>query len=95
MYSLPPRTAGSGSIFESLGAGRPLIVVPNPLLMDNHQAELAEALAAEGYVAAAAPDTDELLAALQRVVRGELRPYKKGDATGIVRAIDKMMGFAP
>lgn len=29
--------AGSGSIFESLRLGRPLVVVPNPLLMDNHQ----------------------------------------------------------
>jgi beta-1,4-N-acetylglucosaminyltransferase len=38
--------AGSGSIFESLSAGCPLIVVPNPLLMDNHQVELAEQLAA-------------------------------------------------
>lgn len=38
--------AGSGSIFESLSSGCPLIVVPNPLLMDNHQVELAEQLAA-------------------------------------------------
>lgn len=29
--------AGSGSLFESLRARRPLIAVPNPLLMDNHQ----------------------------------------------------------
>lgn len=34
--------AGSGSIFESLRLRRPLVVVPNPLLMDNHQVELAE-----------------------------------------------------
>jgi UDP-N-acetylglucosamine transferase subunit ALG13 len=37
---------GSGSIFETLHAGKPLIVVPNPLLMDNHQAELGDHLAA-------------------------------------------------
>ena len=37
--------AGSGSIFEALSYGRPLIVVPNPLLMDNHQAELGTHLA--------------------------------------------------
>ena len=37
--------AGSGSIFEALSCGRPLIVVPNPGLMDNHQAELGEHLA--------------------------------------------------
>jgi UDP-N-acetylglucosamine transferase subunit ALG13 len=38
--------AGSGSIFETLHAGKPLIVVPNPLLMDNHQAELGDHLEA-------------------------------------------------
>jgi hypothetical protein len=38
--------SGSGSIFETLTAGKPLIVVPNPLLMDNHQAELGGHLAA-------------------------------------------------
>lgn len=38
--------AGSGSIFETLTAQKPLIVVPNPLLMDNHQAELGDHLAA-------------------------------------------------
>eukprot|EP00877_Chromochloris_zofingiensis_P004111 jgi/Chrzof1/13700/Cz08g08190.t1 len=37
--------AGSGSIFETLTAGKALIVVPNPLLMDNHQAELGQHLA--------------------------------------------------
>lgn len=39
---------GSGSIFETLTARKPLIVVPNPLLMDNHQAELGDHLAAMG-----------------------------------------------
>ncbi len=45
----PPRllspagpAAGSGSIFETLRLRCPLVVVPNPLLMDNHQAELAD-----------------------------------------------------
>jgi UDP-N-acetylglucosamine transferase subunit ALG13 len=42
--------AGSGSIFESLSAGKALIVVPNPLLMDNHQAELGDHLKAMGVL---------------------------------------------
>jgi hypothetical protein len=46
--------AGSGSIFESLTAGKALIVVPNPLLMDNHQAELGRHLAGMGVLVSAA-----------------------------------------
>ena len=42
--------AGSGSILDALRVGVPLIVVPNPSLLDNHQVELAEALAEQGYV---------------------------------------------
>ncbi|KAL6721381.1 N-acetylglucosaminyldiphosphodolichol N-acetylglucosaminyltransferase catalytic subunit alg13 [Lecanora helva] len=42
--------AGSGSILDALRIAVPLIVVPNPSLLDNHQVELAEALAAQGYV---------------------------------------------
>lgn len=37
-----PPPSGSGSIFETLRLRRPLVVVPNPLLMDNHQVELAD-----------------------------------------------------
>lgn len=32
--------AGSGSLFEALGLRKPLIAVPNAILMANHQAEL-------------------------------------------------------
>lgn len=42
--------AGSGSILAALRIAVPIIVVPNPGLLDNHQVELAEALAAQGYV---------------------------------------------
>tara|TARA_B110000093_G_C12923011_1_gene389977 strand:- start:492 stop:1004 length:513 start_codon:yes stop_codon:yes gene_type:complete len=42
--------AGVGTVMETLQAMRPIIVVPNPFLMDNHQCELAETLAIQGYV---------------------------------------------
>ncbi|KAL9608401.1 MAG: hypothetical protein Q9167_006764 [Letrouitia subvulpina] len=42
--------AGSGSILDALRISVPLIVVPNSSLLDNHQAELAEELARQGYV---------------------------------------------
>ena len=41
---------GSGSILDALRINVPLIVVPNPHLLDNHQVELAEELARQGYV---------------------------------------------
>jgi len=41
---------GSGSIFEALSGGKALIVVPNPLLMDNHQAELGDHLAEKRWL---------------------------------------------
>ena len=41
VVALRALAAGSGSIFETLRLCRPLVVVPNPALMDNHQVELA------------------------------------------------------
>lgn len=40
---------GSGSIFESLNLNKPLLVVVNETLADNHQFEIADKLQAEGY----------------------------------------------
>jgi UDP-N-acetylglucosamine transferase subunit ALG13 len=42
--------AGSGSIVSALRAHTKLIVVPNTSLMDNHQAELGEALSRDGFL---------------------------------------------
>ncbi|KAK5164746.1 N-acetylglucosaminyldiphosphodolichol N-acetylglucosaminyltransferase catalytic subunit alg13 [Saxophila tyrrhenica] len=42
--------AGSGTILDCLRISVPLIVVPNSELLDNHQVELAEALAEQEYV---------------------------------------------
>ncbi|XP_073020638.1 uncharacterized protein [Primulina eburnea] len=47
--------AGSGSIFETLRLRKPLIVVVNEDLMDNHQSELAEELAERKHLFCARP----------------------------------------
>ena len=49
--------AGSGSIFETLRLRKPLIVVVNEDLMDNHQSELAEELAERKHLFCARPQT--------------------------------------
>lgn len=69
--------AGSGSIFEALCAGRKLIVVVNTRLMHNHQRELADRLAQDGYLVAS--DCDGLCAALDELDEDALIPYQPGD----------------
>ncbi|GIX93806.1 UDP-N-acetylglucosamine transferase subunit ALG13 homolog [Caerostris darwini] len=43
--------AGAGTILESLIENKPLIAVLNENLMDNHQTELAQQMAIDGYLA--------------------------------------------
>jgi beta-1,4-N-acetylglucosaminyltransferase len=50
VLALMARVLGSGSILDALRLNIPAIVVPNPSLLDNHQVELAEELASQGYV---------------------------------------------
>jgi len=45
--------AGAGSVMEALRAKKPLVVVVNEDLMDNHQAELAEQMQLDGHSYAA------------------------------------------
>ena len=47
-----PRTSppGSGTILDVLRRRKPLLVIPNPTLLDNHQAELSDSLAALGHL---------------------------------------------
>ena len=42
--------AGSGSLFEGLALRKAIVAVPNPVLMANHQAELADKLTADRCV---------------------------------------------
>jgi beta-1,4-N-acetylglucosaminyltransferase len=43
------RHAGTGSVLDAIRIGVPVIVVPNPTLLDNHQVEFAEVMANMGY----------------------------------------------
>lgn len=83
--------AGAGSIFETLAARVPLIAVPNPKLMDDHQAELARKLQGMGVLVAA--DLDCLETTLASADFGALKPYTPGNPAPIVEAVDHLVGF--
>eukprot|EP01026_Neomeris_dumetosa_P010538 TRINITY_DN13933_c1_g1_i1.p1 TRINITY_DN13933_c1_g1~~TRINITY_DN13933_c1_g1_i1.p1 ORF type:complete len:233 (-),score=26.91 TRINITY_DN13933_c1_g1_i1:138-761(-) len=81
--------AGSGSIFEGLSAGRKLVVVPNPILMDNHQVELANHLSDLKYLVYA--PLDKFGETLKTMDLQSLVPYERGDPQGIVKHIDQVV----
>lgn len=82
--------AGAGSIFETLRRGIPLITVPNRLLMDNHQKELAERLAADRLLVVASPE--RLTETVRSCDASSLRKYVSGDVCSMVDRIDEVCG---
>ena len=84
--------AGSGSIFETLQLGKPLIVVVNEDLMDNHQSELAEELAERKHLYCAHPD-QTLHHTISDMNVESLLPYPSGDATPVAKLINTFLGF--
>ncbi|KAF9595651.1 hypothetical protein IFM89_001552 [Coptis chinensis] len=84
--------AGSGSIFETLRLRKPLIVVVNEDLMDNHQSELAEELAARKHLFCARPQMLYNIIASRNLE--DLLPYPPADAKPVAKLINRFLGFA-
>lgn len=57
--------AGSGSVFEALRLQKPLIAVPNPILMANHQACAPAGIFPQLPLAAAKPNEHRMSMCLQ------------------------------
>ncbi|XP_012276307.1 UDP-N-acetylglucosamine transferase subunit ALG13 homolog [Orussus abietinus] len=83
--------AGAGTCIEALEAHKPLIVVTNELLMDNHQLELAEQLYREGRLYYCTCDT--LLDLIQTMDTSKLDSTFIDNSKNIANFIDKIMGF--
>jgi len=86
--------AGAGSIFEALRAHRPLVVVVNEALADNHQTELADAM--EGRMHCYSCGPAGLPAKLRDADFSKLQPLPSA-APGLAAfaaALDEATGFA-
>merc|ERR1719319_625352 len=85
--------AGAGSIIEGLSARKPLLVVINQTLMDNHQFEIAEEMAKRGHIQMST--TPELVAAVRRFRAQDLVECPPRERTLFTDAVDKLVFGAP
>jgi len=86
--------AGAGTCMEALSFSKPLLVVVNNKLLNNHQTELAERLALDEHcLIANSPDC--LLAVLEnpRLLTPTAFPRTNNDSV-FVEFVDKVMNFA-
>lgn len=96
LHANVPLSLGSGSILDALRTAVPIIVVPNETLLDNHQVELAEALAEQEYVVhgriaqlpKALADAEQL-----RQRAKQWPPVNSGPDRGLKGIMDDEMGF--
>ncbi|CCM02397.1 uncharacterized protein FIBRA_04495 [Fibroporia radiculosa] len=84
--------AGSGTILDVLRLGKPLIVVPNPTLLDNHQQELADALAALGHLQSSTVST--LSETIQGLTNVKLVPFPPFNGSRFRELLDDEMGYS-
>ncbi|XP_065499377.1 UDP-N-acetylglucosamine transferase subunit ALG13-like [Caloenas nicobarica] len=83
--------AGAGSCLETLEEGKPLIVVINEKLMDNHQLELAKQLHRDGHVLCCNCST--LVETLRSMDLSTLKPFPPGQPEKFALFLDKVVGF--
>ncbi|TFK27370.1 glycosyltransferase family 1 protein [Coprinopsis marcescibilis] len=85
--------AGSGTILDVLRMGKPLIVVPNPTLLHNHQQELADVLAEQNYIKSSS--VDDLSTTIEEFGGSTLlNRFPRFDGTRFAKILDETMGFA-
>ena len=83
--------AGAGSCLEALSAKKPLLVVINEDLMDNHQLELAQQLHEDGHVHYTT--CTDLERTLQHMDCDTLKPFSQADSHNFTDFLDSIFGF--
>lgn len=87
--------AGAGSCIEVLTSKKPLVVVVNENLMDNHQTELAQQLFIDGYLLYCS--TQSMAKTLTDLTTkiSQLKPYEPGhrNMMKFVNHLNTVMGF--
>ncbi|XP_056625318.1 UDP-N-acetylglucosamine transferase subunit ALG13 homolog [Triplophysa dalaica] len=83
--------AGAGSCLEALGANKPLLVVVNDKLMDNHQVELAKQLQADSHLIYCTCST--LSQTLKDMDFSLLTTYTPGEPQNFALFLDKAIGL--
>ncbi|KAF8479346.1 glycosyltransferase family 1 protein [Russula ochroleuca] len=83
--------AGSGTILDVLRRGKPLIIVPNPTLLDNHQEDMAHSMGKLGH--ARVSTVNELAQSVMDLDTSTLVPFPPFDGGNFRRLVDREMGF--
>ncbi|WVW82717.1 hypothetical protein I302_104728 [Kwoniella bestiolae CBS 10118] len=88
--------AGSGSILTTLRRDppKPLLVVPNESLMDNHQSELADEMGERGYLMVSkVGELEHTLPKFLSVDKSTIKAFPQMDTDRFRNVLDEMMGF--
>lgn len=86
--------AGAGSVLEALELDRRTVVVVNDALMDNHQAELADALERDAYLVVAR-NPRAAAAAVAEAAAAAPAPFPPPDPTAFPALVDEEMAKMP